>query len=169
MRGARVLVKAMYPGTFDPITYGHIDVARRAAKAFDKLILVVMQNRLKSNVLFSKDERLKMIETVFENDDNIVVDYHSGLMVEYARRNGINVVVRGLRAVSDFEYEMQMAAANKKMLEALDTFFLMTETKYSFISSSLVKEIMYHGNSVDPWVPPVVKRELEEKMKGMIE
>ncbi|MFP4461372.1 MAG: pantetheine-phosphate adenylyltransferase [Thermotogota bacterium] len=156
--------KAMYPGTFDPITYGHIDVARRAAKAFGSLVVVVMQNRVKKGVLFDITERCSMIEEVFKKDDNIRVDFHSGLMVEYAKEKEIKVVVRGLRAVSDFEYEMQMAAANKKLFPELDTFFLMTKTKYSFISSSLVKEIAYHGSSVDPWVPEVVKEKLKGKM-----
>ncbi len=158
--------KAMYPGTFDPITYGHIDVARRAAKAFGSLVIVVMHNRVKKGVLFDVVERCAMIEEVFSKDDNITVDAHSGLMVEYAKQKGIEVVVRGLRAVSDFEYEMQMAAANKKMFPELDTFFLMTDTKYSFISSTLVKEIAYHGSSVDHWVPAPVKLQLEKKMKN---
>ena len=159
-----MMPKAMYPGTFDPITYGHIDVARRAAKAFGSIVIVVMQNRVKKGVLFDIRERCSMIEDVFKQDDNISVDYHSGLMVEYAKDKKIEVVVRGLRAVSDFEYEMQMAAANKKLFPELDTFFLMTETKYSFISSSLVKEIAFHGSSVDPWVPEVVKEMLKKKL-----
>ncbi len=161
-----MMIKAMYPGTFDPITYGHIDVARRAAKAFGSLVIVVMHNRVKKGVLFDVSERCAMIEEVFSKDDNITVDTHSGLMVEYAKQMSIAVVVRGLRAVSDFEYEMQMAAANKKMFPELDTFFLMTDTKYSFISSTLVKEIAYHGSSVDPWVPALVKLGLEKKMKN---
>ncbi|MDN5359565.1 MAG: pantetheine-phosphate adenylyltransferase [Thermotogaceae bacterium] len=156
--------KAMYPGTFDPITYGHIDVARRAAKAFGSLVVVVMQNRVKKGVLFDIKERCSMIEDVFKQDDHITVDFHSGLMVEYAKEKKIKVVIRGLRAVSDFEYEMQMAAANKKLFTELDTFFLMTDTKYSFISSSLVKEIAFHGSSVDPWVPEVVKEKLKDKL-----
>lgn len=159
-----MMPKAMYPGTFDPITYGHIDVARRAAKAFGNLVIVVMQNRVKKGVLFDTRERCSMIEDVFREDENISVDFHSGLMVEYAKEKKIKVVVRGLRAVSDFEYEMQMAAANKKLFPELDTFFLMTETKYSFISSSLVKEIAFHNSSVDPWVPEVVKEKLERKL-----
>ena len=159
-----MMPKVMYPGTFDPSTYGHIDVARRAAKAFGSLVVVVMQNRVKKGVLFDIQERCSMIEDVFRQDDNISVDFHSGLMVEYAKEKKIKVVVRGLRAVSDFEYEMQMAAANKKLFPELDTFFLMTETKYSFISSSLVKEIVFHGSSVDPWVPEVVKEKLKNKL-----
>jgi pantetheine-phosphate adenylyltransferase len=159
-----MMPKAMYPGTFDPITYGHIDVARRAAKAFGSLVVVVMQNRVKKGVLFDIKERCSMIEDVFKQDDHITVDFHSGLMVEYAKEKKIKVVIRGLRAVSDFEYEMQMAAANKKLFTELYTFFLMTDTKYSFISSSLVKEIAFHGSSVDPWVPEVVKEKLKDKL-----
>jgi pantetheine-phosphate adenylyltransferase len=153
----------MYPGTFDPITYGHIDVARRAAKAFEKLIIVVMQNNSKRGTLFSSKERCEMVRKVFADDENIEIASHKGLMVEYAKKNDISVVVRGLRAVSDFEYEMQMAAANKKLYDGLDTFFLMTDIKYSFISSSLVKEIANHGTSVDTWVPEIVEKELEKK------
>src|SRR6056297_507021 len=159
-----MMPKAMYPGTFDPITFGHIDVARRAAKAFGSLVIVVMQNRVKKGVLFDIKERCSMIQEVFDEDKNIKVDFHNGLMVEYAKEKEIEVVVRGLRAVSDFEYEMQMAAANKKLFPDLDTFFLMTKTKYSFISSSLVKEIAFHGSSIDAWVPEVVKEELKRKM-----
>src|SRR6056297_141033 len=156
-----MMTKAMYPGTFDPITYGHIDVARRAAKAFGSLMIVVMQNRVKKGVLFDINERCEMIREVFSEDEKIIVDSHNGLMVEYAKKKDIKVVVRGLRAVSDFEYEMQMAAANKKLFPDLDTFFLMTETKYSFISSSLVKEIVFHGSSIDAWFPQVVKEKLK--------
>lgn len=157
------MVKAMYPGTFDPITYGHIDVALRAAKAFGSLVIVVMDNSVKMNALFSPQERCSMIEDVFKDDDKISVDCHNGLMVEYARKNKIEVVIRGLRAVSDFEYEMQMTAANKKLYSALDTFFLMTDTKFSFISSSLVKEIAFYGDSVDTWVPEIVKMQMQKK------
>ncbi|HOO32182.1 MAG TPA: pantetheine-phosphate adenylyltransferase [Thermotogota bacterium] len=157
------MVNAMYPGTFDPITYGHIDVARRAAKAFGHLVIVVMENSVKRSTLFDSEERCEMIEKVFSDDENITVDTHKGLMVEYAKKKNISVVVRGLRAVSDFEYEMQMAAANKKLHNGLDTFFLMTDTKYSFISSTLVKEIAIHGTSVGTWVPETVERELKKK------
>ncbi len=157
------MVKAMYPGTFDPITYGHIDVARRAAKAFGHLVIVVMQNSSKRSTLFSSKERCEMIKQVFKDDENITIDTHKGLMVEYAKKHNLTIVVRGLRAVSDFEYEMQMAAANKKLNGDLDTFFLMTDTKYSFISSSLVKEIANHGTPVDTWVPEIVEKELERK------
>jgi pantetheine-phosphate adenylyltransferase len=104
-----------------------------------------------------------MIKQVFKNDENITIDTHKGLMVEYAKKHNLTIVVRGLRAVSDFEYEMQMAAANKKLNGDLDTFFLMTDTKYSFISSSLVKEIANHGTPVDTWVPEIVEKELERK------
>ncbi|HPE68211.1 MAG TPA: pantetheine-phosphate adenylyltransferase [Thermotogota bacterium] len=155
---------AIYPGTFDPITFGHIDVAVRASRPFEKLVLLIMNNPLKPSTLFNKEERMQMAQEVFSDYPNIQIDTHSGLMVEYARQNEVHVVVRGLRAVSDFEYEMQMAAANKILFPELDTFFLMTDTRYSFISSSLVKEIALHGGSVDMWVPPSIRERLQRKV-----
>lgn len=154
---------AIYPGTFDPITFGHIDVAKRASKAFEKLIIVVMNNDVKRNFLFNFMERVELINEIFVNIPNIEVDSYKGLMVDYLKKNNLNIVVRGLRAVSDFEFEMQMAAANKILLPKLDTFFLMTDTKYSFISSSLVKEIAALGGEIDHWVPENVKIQLENK------
>lgn len=155
---------AIYPGTFDPITYGHIDVAKRASKAFDTLIVVAMNNSMKRDGLFNMEERIELLKKTFEGFDNIRIDSHSGLLVDYLKKTDIHVVVRGLRAVSDFEYEMQMAAANKALLPSLDTFFLMTDTQYSFISSTLVKEIAFHGENIDRWVPPYVKKRIKEKI-----
>lgn len=156
---------AIYPGTFDPITFGHIDVASRASKAFDELIVVVMNNSLKMNSLFDTEERMELLEKTFKNSDNISIDSHSGLLVDYLKKKDIHVVVRGLRAVSDFEYEMQMAAANKALYPTLDTFFLMTDTQYSFISSTLVKEIAFHGENIDRWVPEHVRKSMAEKIE----
>jgi len=158
---------AIYPGTFDPITFGHIDVAKRASKAFEKIILVVMNNNAKRNFLFDLEERKNLISEIFKDCSNIEVDSYQGLMVEYLKEKKINVVIRGLRAVSDFELEMQMAAANKTLLEQLDTFFLMTDTRYSFISSSLVKEIAALGGDIDHWVPKNVKKMLEKKFANI--
>jgi pantetheine-phosphate adenylyltransferase len=155
---------AVYPGTFDPITYGHIDVAERAAAVFDELIMLVMNNRAKAQTMFSVKEREKMIRTVFSSIPNIRVESYHGLLVDYAQLKGHHIIIRGLRAVSDFEYEMQMAAANRKMYPKFDTFFLMTDTKFSFISSSLVKEIALNGGSIDPWVPESVKKEIIGKI-----
>ena len=157
---------AVYPGTFDPITYGHIDVAERAAKVFSELIILVMNNRAKAQTMFSVEERVSMIRNVFSNIPNIRISSYHGLLVDYARSTRHNVIIRGLRAVSDFEYEMTMAAANRRMYDPFDTFFLMTDTKYSFISSSLVKEIAVNGGKIDPWVPESVKWEILKKIEN---
>lgn len=158
------MTTAIYPGTFDPITYGHTDVAERAAKVFDHLIVVVMNNRAKAHTMFTAQERVEMIKRVFSGIKNITIESYKGLLVDYAQLKKVPIIIRGLRAVSDFEYEMQMAAANRKMYEAFDAFFLMTDTRYSFISSTLVKEIALNGGAIDPWVPAIVKEEIQKKL-----
>lgn len=160
------MTRAIYPGTFDPITYGHIDVAKRAAQVFESLVIVVMNN-LQKRYTFTFEERAQMIQDIFEKDTKIHVDTHNGLLVEYVKHHQVDAVVRGLRAVSDFEFEMQMAAANKHLYNRLDTFFLMTDTQFSFISSTLVKEIFYHGGKIDQWVPPIVELKLRQKFSSM--
>ncbi len=155
-------MKAMYPGSFDPITLGHLDVIKRAASMVDELYVVVMINPLKK-YLFTIEERMKMIEESIKGIENIRVDHHEGLLVDYAKRRGIDVVIRGLRAVSDFEYELQMANANKKLYPKLETVFFMTDEKYSFLSSSLVKEVALLGGDVSMWVPEAVLRAFKKK------
>ncbi len=159
------MTRAIYPGTFDPITYGHIDVARRAASVFGSLVIVVMNN-IQKKYTFTMEERMSIISKIFHDESCIQVDTHSGLLVDYVQTHQVDAVVRGLRAVSDFEFEMQMAAANKQLCAKLDTFFLMTDTRYSFISSTLVKEIYYHGGNVDLWVPEIVKKNLGRKFSN---
>jgi pantetheine-phosphate adenylyltransferase len=160
------MVRAIYPGSFDPITYGHIDIARRAAELFDELYVVVMENKRK-NYTFTIEERVEMVKECLKDLPNVHVDTFSGLLVEYTTKNNINVVIRGLRAVTDFEYELQMALANKEICNGVETVFLMTDKNYSFLSSSLVKEVASFGGQVSQWVPEFVERKLREKFKNL--
>ncbi len=160
------MVRAIYPGSFDPITYGHIDIARRAAELFDELYVVVMENKRK-NYTFTIEERVEMVKECLKGIPNVRVDTFSGLLVEYTTKNKINVVIRGLRAVTDFEYELQMALANKEICNGVETVFLMTDKNYSFLSSSLVKEVASFGGQVSQWVPEFVERKLREKFRNL--
>ena len=155
-------MKAMYPGSFDPITLGHMDVIKRAASMVEELHVVVMINPLK-RYFFTTRERVRLVEESVSWIPNVVVDHHEGLLVEYAREKGIKIVIRGLRAVSDFEYELQMANANRQLLPGLETVFFMTDEKYSFLSSSLVKEVAMLGGDVSMWVPEPVLRAFKER------
>jgi|OM-RGC.v1.022618645 pantetheine-phosphate adenylyltransferase len=152
-------VKAIYPGSFDPITLGHLDIIERASKLFSEIYIVVMENKRKKYT-FSLDERIEMIRECTGHIDNLKIDFFRGLLIEYVKNNNIDVVIRGLRAVTDFEYELQMAMANKEMCPNVDTVFLMTDKKYSFISSSLVKEVAYYGGDISRWVPKNVEKKL---------
>lgn len=158
------MIKAVYPGSFDPITYGHIDIAKRASKLFDELYIVVMENKRK-NYTFTVEERLEMVKECLKDVPNIRVESFSGLLVEYTTKKEINVVIRGLRAVTDFEYELQMALANKEICNGVETVFLMTDKSYSFLSSSLVKEVASFGGQISQWVPENVEKKLLEKYK----
>jgi len=154
-------VKAIYPGSFDPITYGHLDVIQRALKIFDELWVVVMVNP-KKKPLLSLEKRLELIEELLRDEPRVHVDSHSGLLVDYAKNKNIRTIVRGLRAVTDFQYEMEMAIANKHLWHELETVFLMTDEKYSFLSSGLVREVASMGGDVSNWVPPNVLKTLKE-------
>ena len=152
----------MYPGSFDPITLGHLDLIKRAARMVDELYVVVMRNPRKK-YFFTIEERMSLVRRSVEGIENVIVDSHEGLLVDYAKKKGINVVIRGLRAVTDFEYELQMANANRKLFPELETVFLMTDEKYSFISSSLVKEVATLGGDISQWVPEVVVKAFKER------
>lgn len=154
-------MKAIYPGSFDPITYGHLDVIQRALKIFDELWVVVMVNP-KKKPLLSLEKRLELIEELLRDEPRVHVDNHSGLLVDYAKNKNIRTIVRGLRAVTDFQYEMEMAIANKHLWHELETVFLMTDEKYSFLSSGLVREVASMGGDVSNWVPPNVLKTLKE-------
>ena len=156
---------AVYPGSFDPITNGHLDVIQRAAAMFDQVVIGVAHNPDKIP-MFSLKRRLDLVRAATEHLSNVTVDDFQGLLVEYCRRKGATVVVRGLRAVSDFEFEFQMALMNRKLESKVETIFLMPKDEYTFISSRLVKEIAGLGGDVSKFVPPVVQEALQKKLAG---
>ena len=157
---------AIYPGTFDPITNGHIDVLKRASKLFDKVIISVGQSSSKTS-LFTVDERIKMLRAAVLKIKNVEVDSFDGLLVSYAKRKKASAIIRGLRAVSDFEYEFQMALTNQKLEQGIETVFLTPSQNYSFISSSLVREIAKNGGNVSYFVPKIVEKMLSKKVRSM--
>ncbi len=158
---------AMYPGSFDPPTYGHLDIIQRASKVFDKVIVAVAHNTEKSG-LFTVDERIEMLKDITGDLGNVSIGYFTGLTVDYARDHGVIVLIRGLRAVSDFEYELTMAATNRRMYPECDTISFMPSEQYMFISSRLVKEIAQLGGDVSHFVPPTAVARLHEKIGNKI-
>ncbi len=152
---------AIFPGSFDPITNGHLDLIERALKMFDKIVVAVLVNQAKKP-LFSDDERLALIRESI-GSDRVEVAYFEGLLVRFAHEIGATVILRGLRAVSDFEYEMQMAMMNREQAPDLETVFLMPKSVYSFVSSRLVKEVASLGGEVSQFVPPCIERALRGK------
>jgi len=155
---------AIYPGSFDPITYGHIDIIERVAKVFDRVIVSVAHATGK-NPLFSVEERRKLIEQVaWPKGIQIEIDDFSGLLVNYVQSKKADVVIRGLRALSDFEYEFQMALINRKLTEKVETMFMMAGESYSYLSSRTMKEIISLGGSAQAFVPPHVEKALQEKL-----
>ncbi|WP_397537414.1 pantetheine-phosphate adenylyltransferase [Rummeliibacillus pycnus] len=155
---------AVVPGSFDPITNGHLDIIKRAADIFDIVYVAVMNNSSK-NPLFNVDERMDLIARVTENMPNVKIDSSSGLLINYAKSKNANAIVRGLRAVSDFEYEMQITSMNRFLDKQIETFFIMTQNKYSFLSSSIVKEVSQYGGDIHDLVPAIVEEALIEKFK----
>lgn len=158
------MTKAVCPGSFDPITYGHLDIIQRAANIFDTVIVAVLSNSNKTP-LFSVEERIHLIKESTKDIKNVQVDSFNGLLVDYMRQKQACCIIRGLRAVSDFEYEMQNASINRKLNDSVETFFMMTNNKYSYLSSSIVKEVAKYHASVQDLVPPVVEEALREKFK----
>ncbi len=155
---------AIYPGTFDPVTNGHVDVANRAAELFDKVIVCVAVNTLKTP-LFTGAERVEMIRESLKDTDNIEVEEFTGLLVDYAKKKNAEAIVRGLRAVSDFEYEFQMALTNRKLCADVDTIFLMPHENFTYLNSTIVREIARFGGDVSEFVPEHVKNQLIAKFK----
>jgi pantetheine-phosphate adenylyltransferase len=155
---------AIYPGTFDPVTNGHIDILERALTLFDKVIITVARNTAK-NPLFTEEERITLLRQVTKHYKNVEVASFDGLLVEYVKRRNAVAVVRGLRAMTDFEYELQMALMNRKLDEKMETVFLMPNEKYTYLSSNFVREIARLGGNVSNFVPPVVLKALQQKNK----
>ena len=156
--------RAVCPGSFDPITYGHLDIIERASHHFDDVIVAVLENRTKSS-LFTVDERISMISEVTKKFPNVRVDSWSGLLVEYCKSNSVQSIVKGLRAVSDFEYELQMAQVNLQG-SGVETMFMATSPTHSFLSSSLVKELAQYGGDVSSMVPPSINEALKRRVAG---
>ena len=155
--------KAIYPGSFDPVTLGHLDIIKRSAALVDHLIVGVLNNSTKTP-LFSVDERVNMLKEVTKDIPNVEILSFSGLLVDFAREHNVQAIIRGLRAVTDFEYELQWAQANRAVRPHLDTLFLVTNVEYSYLSSSAVRELArYHGD-VSLFVPPYVEQKLDEKL-----
>lgn len=154
---------AVYPGSFDPITNGHLDIIKRASRIYDKVIVGVLSNKRK-NPLFTLDERVAMIQSETASLDNVEVAAFGGLLVDFAKEHGASVIVKGLRTVADFEYEFQMALLNKTLHEDIETIFMMTDSKYSYISSSMVKELAGFGGNVSELVSPQIENKLKQKL-----
>lgn len=154
---------AIYPGSFDPVTLGHYDIIERSSKIFDRLIVGVLNNSAKSP-LFSVEERVKMLKDVTKGLPNVEVMAFDGLLIDFARANEAQVIVRGLRAVTDFEYELQMAQTNNKLSPELETVFLTTSLEYSYLSSTIVKEVAAFGGDISQFVPETIERRIQEKI-----
>ncbi len=154
---------AIYPGTFDPVTNGHLDIVERAAMLFDQVVVAVTTNSAK-NPMFSVAERLEMFREVTQHFTNVRVESFSGLLVEYAAGRGASVLIRGLRAISDFEYESQMALINRKISRGMDTVFLTANEKYTYLNSTIVKEVARFGGDVTCFVPAAVNERIRQKL-----
>lgn len=158
------MIKAVYPGSFDPMTLGHLDIIKRASKMFEQVVVCVLNNKAKSP-LFSVEDRVKILNEAVKDLPNVTVDTFEGLLIDYARENNVHVAIRGLRAVTDFEYELQIAQTNRKFSDdGLDTVFLTTSLEYAYLSSSVVKEIASFGGDVSRCVPSYVDEMIREKL-----
>ncbi|MDY0323661.1 MAG: pantetheine-phosphate adenylyltransferase [Candidatus Carbobacillus sp.] len=153
---------AVYPGSFDPVTFGHLDIIERSVKVFDRVIVAVLVNRSK-HPLFTVEERVQLLKEATSHLKNVEIDSFSGLLVDYMRKRSARTIVKGLRAITDFEYEMQMALINKNLDHEIETFFMMTSKEFSFLSSSIVKEVARYGGPVSDLVPPCVVSALKAK------
>lgn len=156
------MIRAIYPGSFDPITNGHLDIIYRASKIFDKIIVVVAENSRKIS-LFTTKEKVDMIQNTIKELENVEVQSFRGLLIECVRSNHANIILRGMRAISDFEYESQFALINKKMAPEIETIFMVTSTRFSYLNSSIVKEIASLNGCIKELVPPYVEKKLKSK------
>lgn len=158
-------VKAIYPGSFDPITNGHLDLIERGSKIFDELVVGVLRN-VEKDPLFSVEERVEMLELTTRHVENVRVEAFEGLLVDYVARHKAQAVLRGIRAISDYEYELQMALMNRRLAPGIETVFMMPADTYSYVSSRLVKQVFHLGGSVKGLVPPVVEERLHQKVRA---
>jgi pantetheine-phosphate adenylyltransferase len=156
---------AIYPGSFDPLTNGHVDIIERGSRIFDSIVVAILAN-VEKTPLFSEKERIEIIREVFRDRPNVKVETFNGLLVDYVKQQQAHVIVRGLRAVSDFEYEFQMALMNRHLEPGLETVFMMPAEQYTYISSRLIKEVFTLGGEVSGLVPPIVEKKLREKQKA---
>lgn len=157
-------MKVIYPGSFDPITNGHLDIIERCSKKFGHVVVAILNNQSK-NGIFTVEERMNLIKESIKDMKNVEIDSFTGLLIDYAKIKDSTVMIRGLRAVSDFEYEMQMALANKTLYPDLETFFMVSSNKFSFLSSSIVREVAFLGGDISFFVPKVVEEALKNKIK----
>ncbi|MFC1703572.1 pantetheine-phosphate adenylyltransferase [Candidatus Omnitrophota bacterium] len=156
--------RAIYPGSFDPITYGHIDLVKRALGIVSEVVVAVAHNAHKKPI-FSIEERVKMLKEATKGFDNVIIEDFDGLVVDFARKNHIHVIIRGVRMISDFEYEFQMALTNRRLASDIETIFLMPSEQYSFLSSRLIKEAASLGADLSSFVPSYVEKELKKRLK----
>jgi pantetheine-phosphate adenylyltransferase len=154
------------PGSFDPPTLGHLNIVERALQHFEKVIVAVAINTSKATI-FSAEERMEMLRKLLKGRKNVEIDCFEGLLVEYAKRKKCSVILRGLRTVQDYEYELQMSLANKKMAPEIETMFMMTESEFSHISSSIIKEVIYFGGDGKDMIHPLVEKKLRERLKAL--
>ncbi len=162
---AQLPLIGIYPGSFDPITNGHLDLVQRCAPLVDNLVVAVLKNAHK-NPLFSLEERVEMLQEVLRDFENVKVESFDGLLVDYAKRRGARILFRGIRAISDYEYELQMALMNRRLAPGIETMFMMAGEAYSFISSKLVKEVIGLGGNISGLVPPSVEERLRKRFRG---
>ena len=157
--------KAIYPGSFDPVTFGHLDIIKRSAEMFDEVIVGVLINNSKKP-LFSAEERTEMLRQAVAQYENVSVIHFDGLLIDFMKANDISVIVRGLRAITDFEYELQMAQTNHKLASDVETIFLTTNLKYSYLSSTMVKEVAAFGGDISQFVPEYIEQQVWKKQKA---
>ncbi|MFC1668243.1 pantetheine-phosphate adenylyltransferase [Chlamydiota bacterium] len=153
----------VYPGTFDPVTFGHIDIVERSSKIFNQVIIAIAQNSFKKP-LFTPDERKEMMSKALSHIHNVTIDSFEGLLIDYCKKKECKIVIRGLRAITDFEYEFQMALTNRKISDQFETVFMMPNEAYSYLSSKIIKEIVSLGGRISQFVPEFVEKKLQEKL-----
>jgi pantetheine-phosphate adenylyltransferase len=156
--------RAVYPGSFDPCTYGHLDIIKRASQQFDEVVVAVLRNSAKTP-LFSLEERVNILKEVTKDIPNVTVDSFSGLVVDFVKECGAQVIIRGLRAMTDFEYELHMAQTNRILAPDIDTMFLITSLEYAYLSSTTVKEVALYGGDLEHFVMPFIAKQLREKVR----